>query len=71
MSDRTISSPEQPEAETGSSGYCRDCDDYGVGTYDGIRTSLTDWITEHRGCRLATAPAAESRPAREPGDIWA
>jgi hypothetical protein len=68
VSDRTISSPEQPES--GSSGYCRTCGDYGFGTYDGMRTGLTDWIVDHMGCRLAqgTAPA---RPAREPGDVWA
>lgn len=70
MSDRTISSPEQPEAETGSSGYCKVCNDYGYGVFSDIRTGNTDWITDHVGCR-ATAPAAESRPAREPGDVWA
>ncbi|MEV0531019.1 hypothetical protein [Kitasatospora sp. NPDC050463] len=70
MADRTISSPEQPEAESGSAGYCRTCGDYGFGTYDGIRTGLTDWIADHMGCRLAES-ADSSRSARDPGDIWA
>jgi hypothetical protein len=70
VTDRTISSPEQPEAESGSAGYCRVCNDYGYGVFDGIRTGLTDWITSHVNCRLAKN-ANPPRLTREPGDIWA
>ncbi len=30
-----------------ASGYRRDCGEYGRGTFDDIRTSLTGWITHH------------------------
>ncbi|MFJ8627470.1 hypothetical protein ACIRD3_32150 [Kitasatospora sp. NPDC093550] len=38
------------DAEPETSGYCRDCGQYGRGLYDGIRTALTDWIIDHVGC---------------------
>lgn len=54
MSDRTISSPEPPESESGSGGYCVDCNEYGFGKYAGMRTAYTDWIDEHVGCTETT-----------------
>jgi hypothetical protein len=33
-----------------AAGYCRECGQYGRGTFDDIRTSLTDWIVDHVGC---------------------
>ncbi|MGW2539354.1 hypothetical protein ACWC5I_00395 [Kitasatospora sp. NPDC001574] len=48
--ERTISSPEEPEANSGVGGYCRACQQYGHGRFDDIRTAWTDWITDHVGC---------------------
>ncbi|MFE6868284.1 hypothetical protein ACFVFS_17180 [Kitasatospora sp. NPDC057692] len=70
MTDRTTVSPEEPEAEEGTGGYCRVCGDYGYGVYAGMRTALTDWITRHKGCTAATA-ASPGPPDRGPGDVWA
>ncbi|WP_380282093.1 hypothetical protein [Kitasatospora purpeofusca] len=42
--------PETSEKAEETGGYCRDCGDYGLGTYPGMRTAITDWITGHRGC---------------------
>ncbi|MFE6748776.1 hypothetical protein ACFVGM_23195 [Kitasatospora purpeofusca] len=67
MTDRTISSPEPPEAESGTGGYCLICGDYGYGRYAGMRTALTDWITEHRACNPPIT-ASLSRVRREDGD---
>ncbi|MFB7473968.1 hypothetical protein [Kitasatospora sp. NPDC056184] len=70
MTDHTIASPEEPEAEEGTGGYCQACGDYGYGVYAGMRTALTDWITRHKGCTAATA-GKPAKTGREPGDVWA
>ncbi|MFE2407144.1 hypothetical protein ACFXDE_02235 [Kitasatospora sp. NPDC059408] len=45
--------------ESGVSGFCRDCDDYGVGTFDGRCTGLSDWIVDHIGCPRPTETASQ------------
>ncbi|MEV6976246.1 hypothetical protein [Kitasatospora sp. NPDC093806] len=59
--DRTISSPQQPEAELGATGYCRVCGDCGYGTYDGERTPITNWIAGHRGCNAQSLTPRAAR----------
>ncbi|GHF86779.1 hypothetical protein GCM10018790_75330 [Kitasatospora xanthocidica] len=51
---------EQPDpAADRVCGVCRECRDYGLGTYDGQLTGIYDWITEHIGCRLPRPANAE------------
>ncbi|MFD5916158.1 hypothetical protein ACFVYP_07140 [Kitasatospora sp. NPDC058201] len=50
MTERTISSPEQPEAERGACGVCRRCLQYGHGQQDGARDLIDCWIVDHVGC---------------------
>ncbi len=38
------------EPEERVTGLCRRCRQYGLGTYDGAHSLVTDWITDHAGC---------------------